>query len=195
MTPARPIVVGISDATPDRVLDEAVGFARDLGVQLLAAYVDETRVPVGEAPDGTVISAPVAAGGPCTAAAIDDLAGSELGRRVSSRASDAGVVVAFHALAGDPVTALSRFAVDQDARAIVVGTRKPGLRSGIELLIAGPVASRLAYRQPVPVIAVPVHDRAPRKTAEYDRDPASSDTDASLDVPDPADVLYGEGHA
>ncbi|HEY0249857.1 MAG TPA: universal stress protein [Gryllotalpicola sp.] len=191
---SRPIVVGLTATTPDRVLDEAVAMARDLAVQLACVYVDESRVPIGEAPDGTVISAPVAAGGPCSAEAVDQLAGSGLSVRVTSRAIAAGVVVVFHTLAGDPVTALSRFAVDQDARLIVVGTRRPGIRTSIELLLAGPVASRLARRQPVPVLAVPVHDRAPVATASVD-ELERTGTDAGFAIPDPADVLYGEGHA
>lgn len=184
-----PVVVGLAPGLPDRVFDEAVAMARDLDVRLACVYVDESRVPIGQAPDGSIVSAPVAAGGANTALTIDGLAGSELTARIVSRAREAGVSLTFHILAGDPVTALARFAVDQHARLIVVGTRKPGVRASLALLLAGPVASRLARSQPVPVLVVPLHDRSPLPTA------AADEPDAAVDIPDPADVLYGEGHA
>lgn len=190
MARSGPVVVGLSVVTPDRVFDEAVAMARDLHTRLACVYVDESRVPIGEAPDGTVVSAPIAAGASDPAGAIDQLAGPQLTARITARAREAGVTLTFHLLAGDPVTALARFAVDRDARLIVVGTRRPGVRASLALLLAGPIASRLAHRQPVPVLVVPLHDRSPLPTADADKQ-----TDASTDVPDPADVLYGEGHA
>lgn len=185
---SRPVVVGLSIDTPDRVFDEAVAMARDLRLPLACVYVDESRVPIGEAPDGTLVSAPIAAGGE-PAQAIDLLAGGELTARVASRAAQANVTATFHTLAGDPVTALARFAVDRDARLLVVGTRQPGVRASLSVLLAGPVASRLARRQPVPVLVVPLHDRSPLPVA------GDGETEPPPDVPDPADVLFGEGHA
>lgn len=187
---SRPVVVGIAADTPDRVLDEAIAMARDLRSRLACVYVDENRVPVGEAPDGTVITAPVSETGNDAALAVDRLAGSELTQRVLPKARAANVTLTFHTLAGDPVTAIARFAVDRDARLIVVGTRRPGVRASLELLLAGPVASRLASRQPVPVLVVPLHSRTPLPSREADQP-----TPASSEVPDPADVLFGEGHA
>lgn len=164
--------------------------ARDLGTQLACVYVDESRVPIGEAPDGTVVSAPIAAGQSSTAMAIDQLIGTAVTAGVVTRAAVAGIRLSFHVLAGDPVTALARFATDRGARLIVVGTRKPGVRASLGLTLAGPVASRLARRQTVPVLVVPLHDRAPLATADADEP-----LDAQTEVPDPADVLFGEGHA
>lgn len=185
-----PVVVGLAVNTPDRVLDEAVAVAHDLRLPLACVYVDESRVPIGEAPDGTVVTAPLAEGGRGGAARrIDRLAGSELTARIISRAADAAVTVTFHALAGDPVTALSRFAVDRDARLIVVGTRQPGVRASLSVLLAGPVASRLARRQPVPVLVVPLHDRSPVPSF------TSGGTDAAPGVPDPRELPFGEDHA
>jgi nucleotide-binding universal stress UspA family protein len=186
-----PVVVGLSAGTPDRVLDEAVAVARDLGIRLACVYVDESRVPIGEAPDGSLMTAPLTDGGSGEAAqAIDRMAGSELTARIASRAADTSVTVTFHTLAGDPVNALARFAVDRDARLIVVGTRQPGVRASLSLLLAGPVASRLTRRQPVPVLVVPLHDRSPLPTLGPGTVP-----DAAIGVPDPSDVLFGEGHA
>ncbi|GAA4162872.1 hypothetical protein GCM10022286_22450 [Gryllotalpicola daejeonensis] len=186
-----PVVVGLSPDTPDRVLDEAVAMAHDLRIPLACVYVDETRVPIGEAPDGSVVTAPVAAAGH-NESVTEKLqpALTEIAARIVARASEANVTVTHHTLAGDPVTALSRFAVDRDARVIVVGTRQPGVRASLSLLLAGPVASRLARRQPVPVLVVPLHDRSPLPAAAVD-----DETDDPADVPDPGDVLFGEGHA
>jgi nucleotide-binding universal stress UspA family protein len=204
-----PVVMGIAAGTPDRVIEEAVELARDLSTELACVYVDETRVPVGEAPDGTVVTAPISAGGTNTALEVDTIAGSEVTSHVGVLARKARVTLTFHVLAGDPVTALARFAVDHRARLIVVGTRRPGVRASLEVLVAGPVASRLARRQTVPVVVVPVHDRSPLSTAEVDELAEDLDTlnaagdgagDAAEvpevpEVPDPADVLFGEGHA
>jgi nucleotide-binding universal stress UspA family protein len=185
------VVVGLSAGTPDRVLDEAVAIARDLGAPLACVYVDETRVPIGEAPGGRVVTAPVVAADhnePAEEKLRPELA--VIADRVVARAAPANVTVTHHTRAGDTVTALARFAVDRDARLIVVGTRRPGVRASLSLLLAGPVASRLARRQPVPVLVVPLHTRSPLPvTAEREL------TDAGTEVPDPADVLFGEGHA
>ena len=191
-----PVVVGLAVGTPDRVLDEAVSIAHDLGARLMCVYVDESRVPIGEAPDGSVVTAPVAAfdhnepQGEKLQPAL-----TEISARVVARAAAANVTVTHHTLAGDPVTALSRFAVDRGARLIVVGTRQPGVRASLSLLLAGPVASRLARRQPVPVLVVPLHDRSPLPTAAVAESGGEIDADAGADVPDPSDVLFGEGHA
>jgi nucleotide-binding universal stress UspA family protein len=185
-----PVVVGVHARTPDRVLDEAIALAHELRRTLACVYVDESRVPIGQAPDGTVLSAPVAASGRGEAAReLGRLASTELTERIAARAAEAGVTVTFHTLAGDPVTALSRFAVDRDARLIVVGTRPPGVRASLSLVLAGPVASRLTRRQPVPVLVVPLHGRSPVPTLV-----AARGTDVPADVPEP-DSFFGEGHA
>jgi nucleotide-binding universal stress UspA family protein len=185
------VVLGLAVGTPDRVLDEAVTMARDLGRPLACVYVDESRVPIGQAPDGSVVTAPVAAVGH-NESPTESLrpAPTEIAGRIVARAREANVTVTHHTLAGDPVTALSRFAVDRDARLIVVGTRQPGVRASLSLLLAGPVASRLARRQPVPVLVVPLHDHSPLPASVID-----DSGDAPPDVPDPGDVLFGEGHA
>lgn len=196
-----PVVTGIAAGTPDRVIEEAVCLARDLGVELACVYVDESRVPIGEAPDGTVVTAPVSASGTNTALEVDAIAGAEVTARVAELARKARVALNFHVLAGDPVTALARFAIDHRARLIVVGTRRPGVRASLEVLVTGPVASRLARRQTVPVVVVPVHDRSPLSSGQVDElaegldAPDATGTARAPEVPDPADVLFGEGHA
>ena len=165
--------------------------ARDLRRSLACVYVDETRVPIGRGPDGSLVTAPVAAVGhnePAEASLAPAL--SLIADRVVAKAKPANVTVTHHTRVGDPVTALARFAVDHDARLIVVGTRQQGVRASLALLLAGPVASRLARRQPVPVLVVPLHDRSPLPVAALQQQ-----ADAASDVPDPADILFGEGHA
>lgn len=186
-----PVVVGISAGTPDRVLDEAVAIARDLRVPLACVYVDESRVPIGETPDGQTVTTPVAAGafGESLDAGIAP-AVAQTAARVAVLAAEANITVAHVTLAGDPVTAIARFAADRDARVIVVGTRQPGVHASVSLLLAGPVASRLARRQQVPVLVVPLHDHSPLPAA-----PVDQNADSSTDVPDPSDVFFGEGHA
>ena len=55
-----------------------------------------------------------------------------------------------------------------DARAIAVGTRKPGFRASLEEFLAGSIAVSLAHNQARPVIVIPVahtvegHDPARR---------------------------------
>jgi len=189
-----PVVVGLAATTSDRVLDEAVAIARDLGRQLACVFVDESRVPIGEAPDGTVVTAPIASNAMNAADAVETAAASPLTSRIVAKASAAGVDLAFHTLAGDPATAIARFAVDHDARLIVVGTRRTGIRASLGLLIAGPVSSRLARRQPVPVLVVPVHDRAPWSSTAADELLLADDADAP-GIPAPDDLMFGDGHA
>lgn len=186
-----PVVVGLAADIPDRVVDEAVAMARDLRLPLACVYVDESRVPIGAASDGSIVTAPIAAADFTVGQSIDRVTGVTLAERIASQAAEAQVTASFHTLAGDPVTALARFAVDHHARMIVVGTRHQGVRASLSLLIAGPIASRLARRQPVPVLIVPLHDHSPLPT-EADGGEAS---DALADVPSPDDLPFGDGHA
>ena len=85
-----PVVVGLAVTTSDRVLDEAVAIARDLDRELACVFVDESRVPIGEAPDGTVVTAPVASNAMnAGASTVDAATGSPLTAHVIARAADA----------------------------------------------------------------------------------------------------------
>jgi nucleotide-binding universal stress UspA family protein len=148
---ATALVVGVAPGFPDVVVTEAARFARDLGARLVCAYAEPSRYPVEVLPSGIVTSMPIDPEVPDVREEIFD---SELGDRI--RALAHGVDVELRALAGDPPTQLAQLADEVDARAIVVGTRRPGFRSGIEEFFAGSVAVGLAHHQRRPVIVVPV---------------------------------------
>ncbi|WP_308466841.1 universal stress protein [Rathayibacter soli] len=171
MTPGEPgqaaaasagsIVVGIAPDEAARVLLEAARFARELGTELVCAHVDAARYPIEVREDGTVSSMPLDPEVPdvrdetvdpsLARHVLDTLAGADAGV-----GADAGLRVRFFALAGDPAQALGRLAESLDARAIVVGTRHPGVRAGLEEFFTGSIAVRLAHRQSRPVIVIPL---------------------------------------
>ncbi|HEY5223360.1 MAG TPA: universal stress protein [Microbacteriaceae bacterium] len=162
-----PIIVGIAPDEAPHVLLEAARFARELGVELVCAHVDAARYPVEEREDGTVASMPLDPEVPdlrdetvdpsMVRHVLDTLAGAGPGAGADADAGpDTDVPVRFSALAGDPAQALGRLAELLDARAIVVGTRHPGVRAGLEEFFTGSIAVRLAHRQGRPVIVVPL---------------------------------------
>jgi nucleotide-binding universal stress UspA family protein len=71
-------------------------------------------------------------------------------------------------LAGDTAQSLGELAERLDARAIVVGTRRPGFRAGLEKFFTGSVAVRLAHRQKRPVIVIPVEPHAESAPWEFE---------------------------
>ncbi|TAM70573.1 MAG: universal stress protein [Microbacteriaceae bacterium] len=148
-----PIVVGIAPDEPPRVLLEAARFARELGVELACAHVDAARYPVEEHEDGTVSSMPL---DPEVPDLRDETMDPALSRFVLDTLAGAGVSVRLYALAGDPAQALGRLSEALDARAIIVGTRHPGFRAGLEEFFTGSIAVRLAHRQGRPVIVIPL---------------------------------------
>lgn len=159
MPSPRPLVLGIEPGLPERVLDEALSFAADLGCGVMCVFVDESRIPIAATgPDGMHVAAPVSPDVPFHDEPLGESIPLSLQERIGSAAALRGVPIGYRALAGDPATALARAATELDARAIVIGTRKPGLRSAIRLLIAGPVSARLTRHQQIPVIVVPVHE-------------------------------------
>jgi Universal stress protein UspA and related nucleotide-binding proteins len=157
------LVVGVAPDLPEVVVTEAARFARELGARLVCAYAEPSRYPVEVLPSGIVTSMPI---DPEVPDVREETFDPELGKRI--RALAGGVEVELHALAGDPPTQLARLADEVDARAIVVGTRRPGFRSGVEEFFAGSVAVGLAHHQHRPVIVVPVAP-APGKPWEPQR--------------------------
>jgi nucleotide-binding universal stress UspA family protein len=151
---AGPIVVGIEPEQPTRVLLEAARFARELGVELVCAHVDTSRYPVEEHDDGTIASMPL---DPEVPELRDESVDPVLESYVRDVLADAHVAVHVRALAGDPAQALGRFAESLDARAVVVGTRHPSLRAGLEEFFRGSIAIHLAHRQNRPVIVIPLN--------------------------------------
>lgn len=152
------IVVGVAPDCPDVVVTEAARFARDLSARLVFAYAEPSRYPVDVLPSGIVTSMPL---DPEVPDLRDETFDPDLAARI--RSLTPGLEIDLRALAGDPPTQLALVADEVDARAIVVGTRRPGFRSGVEEFFAGSIAVGLAHHQRRPVIVVPVSPAADSK--------------------------------
>lgn len=160
---AGALVVGVVPGQPETVVRTAAEWARALGgLVLYCAYVDPRRIVVREHPDGTVDHVDV------DPDVSDDVwqerqtrlvADLNAALRSTGRAktdSDAGAVPwRFRYLAGSRERALTHLARAVSARAIVVGTRRPGTAAGIREFVDGSVAMQLTHHQHRPVIVVP----------------------------------------
>jgi nucleotide-binding universal stress UspA family protein len=151
------LVVGVvagKDRQTDHVVEQAASFAHKLDAQLVIATVDAMHYEVRRRADGSVVAADI----------DPDLALEELTEKFDPQLADHLAAVAetsevscsFRALAGEPARELARLADELDAVAIVVGTRKQGLRASAHDFFNGSVAVHLAYRQRRPVIVVPI---------------------------------------
>ncbi|WP_022902030.1 universal stress protein [Humibacter albus] len=164
----RPLVVGVVADVPDAVITEAASLAADLGSPLLFVTVEPLRYSISTLPDGSVLSMPL---DPDVPDAQEETFDPDLAQRVRDLVPHAEA--AFLARAGDPAIELARLAEERDARAIAVGTRKPGFRASLEEFLAGSIAVSLAHNQARPVIVIPVahtmegHDPA-RRSAPVD---------------------------
>lgn len=154
--PSR-ILVGVNHGQSDVVLHQAVRFARALSAELVCAHVDVGRYVVEERPDGTVVSRPL---DPDLPELSDSDFDPALAEHVRSVVGD-DVAVTFRELAGDRAYALTRLADICGVELIVVGSRRPGVRSGLKEFFGGSVAAQLAHRQSRPVVVVPVAPVAP----------------------------------
>jgi nucleotide-binding universal stress UspA family protein len=165
MASIGPVIVGVEDDEPTHVLSQAAGFASDFGVELVCAHVDTGRYPVEEHEDGSVTSMPL---DPEIPDIRDEVVSPALEAFVRDALKDWSVPLRFVALAGDTAQSLGELAERLDARAIVVGTRRPGFRAGLEKFFTGSVAVRLAHRQKRPVIVIPVEPRAESAPWEFE---------------------------
>ncbi len=145
------ILVGVNHGQAETVLLQAAHFARALDAVLVCAHVDVGRYVVDERPDGTVVSRPLDPDLPELADTDFDPALADHIQTVVSP-----LEVSFRELAGDRAYALSRLAEICDVDAIVVGSRRRGVRSGLKEFFGGSIAAQLAHRQHRPVIVVPV---------------------------------------
>jgi nucleotide-binding universal stress UspA family protein len=158
--PSR-LVVGLvkdKDQQPDAVLRRAIAFAQKLKAELVIATVDPTHYEVRRNADGTVVAWDI---DPDLAnEEVTEQFDAEFAERVRSIVGSSGIQYTFRALAGEPARELARTADELDADAIVVGTRKPGLRTTAHEFFNGSVAVHLAHRQHRPVIVVPLDPAA-----------------------------------
>ncbi|GAB3610490.1 hypothetical protein GCM10027414_26160 [Humibacter ginsengiterrae] len=152
------LVVGVmagesGNVTSDAVLIEAIRFARMLGAELVLANVDTTRYTTRRNADGTVSAFPI---DPDSADSVTEVVDPRLTEHVTPMLERSGIRWSFRALAGDPAHELARLAHEVNALAIVVGTRKRGLRTTAHEFFNGSVAVHLAHRQHHPVIVIPL---------------------------------------
>ena len=152
------LVVGVmanesGDATSDTVLIEAIRFARMLSAELVLANVDTTRYTTKRNADGTVSAFPI---DPDSADSVTEEFDPGLAEHVTAILANSDIRWSLRALAGDPAHELARLAHEVNALAIVVGTRKRGLRTTAHEFFNGSVAVHLAHRQHHPVIVIPL---------------------------------------
>ncbi|WP_375425607.1 universal stress protein [uncultured Friedmanniella sp.] len=147
----RCILVGVNHGQAEVVLQQALQFARALDAALVCAHVDVGRYVVEERADGTVVSRPL---DPDLPELADTDFDPSLAEHIRSLVGD--TEVSFRELAGDRAYALSRLSEICGVDAIVVGSRRRGVRSGLKEFFGGSVAAQLAHRQHRPVIVVPV---------------------------------------
>lgn len=151
--PERVLVVGVVPGQSDAVLIEAMRFAAMLSAELVLASVDPTSYTTAHNADGTVSAFPI---DPDSADLVTEEFDPRLAEHVTAILEPSGLSWSLRALAGDPAHELARLAHEIDALAIVVGTRKRGLRTTAHEFFNGSVAVHLAHRQHHPVIIVPL---------------------------------------
>lgn len=152
----KAVIVGIQPDHERRVLDEALRFARLLGVPLVVVHVDVTRFVTYEDPDGYVHSAPIDINFDAGAAEFEAVQAA-----AAEVLDDSGITWTARQLVGDPALAIKQLANKLDAQLIVVGTRKRGIGESIREFFTGSVAARLTHRQHRSVLVVPLGESVP----------------------------------
>jgi nucleotide-binding universal stress UspA family protein len=151
-----PVVVGVNRRQPSRVVLTAAALAAQLSTRLVCAWVDRASYVVREHPDGSVDTLAL---DPDAAETGPGAYAEAVFRRVDEVLTPPGPEYTFQALAGDPASALARFAAVVDASLIVVGTRERGGRARLDELFTGSIAVHLAHHQSCPVVVVPLRPR------------------------------------
>lgn len=162
----RFVVVGVTARQPPAVLDHAVRFAGHFKALLVCAHVAEGNYVVAEHPDGSVTSRPIDPDLPEWDTAVFDAA---LADRIQEVGREQRVRVEFRELAGDVAHALGRLAEVLRADMIIVGSRRPGVRSSLQEFLGGSVAAHLAHRQHRPVVVVPLSPVPPGDRLPWER--------------------------
>ncbi len=152
-TPRTHVIVGVTPGQPDAVVVEAATFAAHFDAQLVCASVDPSRYLVSERPDGSIESMPI---DPDLAESNAEEFDPKLSAHLASLLNELGVSWSTRALAGEPARALGHLADTLNASMIVVGTREPSVRHGLQAFFAGSVAVHLAHRQHRPVVIIPL---------------------------------------
>lgn len=147
---SRPVLVGIVPGQPDTVLHIASEYARAFGAELVIAWVDATRYTAGLWADGSVAFVPYDANGE------SEIDSAWIDEQVRPVLSSSGVRWRVVTAEGEPSAGLCSIADREQVGSIVVGTREPGFRAGLQEFFTGSIAAHLAHRQRQPVIVVPL---------------------------------------
>ena len=150
-----PIIVGIEPGLPPSIVAAAEQLALAFDCEAIFAYVQLNSALVELDSAGTRTAASL---NPEVDTEMAGVAG-ELSGHLKSTLDGSAVRWAFHVLAGDPASALSRLAATTGARMFVVGTRRHGAMRRLEEFVSGSIAKELAMGQERPVLLVPMSDR------------------------------------
>ncbi|MEU4360817.1 universal stress protein [Promicromonospora sp. NPDC023987] len=144
----RSVVVGVDHKHPD-LARRAASLVQALGgslIELVCVWVDETAV--SDSRGFTVSVDP-------DIAVSSDAYGADVLAGLNRAMADVGLPWCALRGAGDPAAELVRVADEVGAAMIVVGSRRPGLRSWATNVVGGTVAGRLIHSQPRPVVVLP----------------------------------------
>ena len=147
----RPVIVAILPGIPKPVLETGVEYAKAMGSKIVFAHVATDRVSSPSNPDASHPLDPIA-------------------QRTSMEAAKSAIYSALDAfmsdypevdwdlvcLSGLPDQQLAHLAHTINAGCFVLGTRRPGVRAGLQEWLDGSVAVQLGRRQLRPVIIVPL---------------------------------------
>lgn len=147
----RPVVIAIFPAIPRAVLDMGIEQAKALGSDVVFVHVDPDRVP---SPADPLTSNPL---DPHSQMTPPEVARTALDIALEVYMDDHREVSwELLYLAGLPARELAHLAHRIGAGCFVLGTRRPGLRSGLQEWLDGSVAGELGRRQLRPVVVVPL---------------------------------------
>lgn len=151
--------VDFSD-TSHRALLAAVDLARRLNVELFVLHV--YLPPAMTSPDGSVVGTPELIESVATAAEANLAAW----RREAQARAGADVKIGAACVLGSPADEIVRFARQQSAGAIVMGTHG---RTGLVRVLMGSVAEKVVRTAPCPVLTI--HPAQPAGAKESDPEP------------------------
>lgn len=152
------ILVGVFPGQPENVVREAARLAARLNAPLVCAHADDSGYMVQAMMDGSVSSLSFDPDLPELEEPRFDPA---LADHLAGLLDGSGIRWSTEEVSGEPALALGRLAESLGADFIVVGTRRPGVRGGLQEFFTGSMAANLAHRQHRPVVVVPVHPVSP----------------------------------
>lgn len=152
--PKHPVIVGVAPGQPRHVVEQAAHFAARFGTELVCVFVDQSRLPLKEKADGSVVSAPI---DPDSYDAAETTLDTGLAAELEQLLQGSGVSWRTLVLAGEVSAALGRLADRLDASMIVVGTHERSVGGSVQEFFNRSVATHLSHRQIRPVVVIPAH--------------------------------------